>query len=61
VERVTLRRVTNPDGSSTYRGEPSDFIVGLDRPLPLSTSPDGNLVVGDYATGVIYKIVYRPG
>lgn len=58
VERVRLRAVTTPDGSITYRGEPSDFITGLDRPLPLATSPDGNLVVGDYATGVVYQVSY---
>lgn len=58
VERITLRAVTLPNGELTYRGEPSTFINGLDRPLPLATSPDGNMLVGDYATGVIYKILY---
>jgi len=61
VERVRLRAVTTPDGSITYRGEPSDFITGLDRPLPLATGPNGDLVVGDYATGVVYQVIYRPG
>jgi hypothetical protein len=42
----------------TYRGEPSPFVVGLDRPLPLAVAPNGNLLVGDYATGVIYEIAY---
>ncbi|MCC6455270.1 MAG: hypothetical protein IT328_10035 [Caldilineaceae bacterium] len=58
VERITLHSVTLHNGELTYRGEPSPFIEGLDRPLPLVTTPDGNLMVGDYATGVIYKIVY---
>lgn len=57
VERVTLTPVENATGP-TYRGQPSDFIVGLDRPLPMTTDLDGNLVVGDYATGVVYRIVY---
>ena len=58
VERISLRTETTPDGEITYRGEPSPFVVGLDRPLPLVSAPDGNMMVGDYATGVIYKISY---
>lgn len=58
VERVSLQTITAPDGSVTYRGEPSDFVTGLDRPLPLTIGPDGNLLVGDYATGVIYRVSY---
>jgi glucose/arabinose dehydrogenase len=58
VERISLRTETTPDGEITYRGEPTPFVVGLDRPLPLVSAPDGNMMVGDYATGVIYKITY---
>lgn len=58
VERITLRAETTPSGELTYRGEPSPFVVGLDRPLPLATAPNGNLLVGDYATGVVYEIMY---
>jgi glucose/arabinose dehydrogenase len=58
VERIALRAETAPDGEVTYRGEPSPFVVGLDRPLPLVTAPNGNMLVGDYATGVIYEIAY---
>lgn len=58
VERIALRAETTPDGEVTYRGEPSPFVVGLDRPLPLVTAPNGNLWVGDYATGVVYEIAY---
>lgn len=57
VERITLTPAESATGP-TYRGEPSDFIVGMDRPLPMTTDPQGNLVVGDYATGVVYRIVY---
>jgi len=57
IERVTLTPVETATGT-TYRGEPSPFIIGLDRPLPLAIAPDANLVVGDYATGVIYKVRY---
>lgn len=57
IERVTLTAVETATGT-TYRGEPTPFVAGLDRPLPMTTAPDGNLVVGDYATGVIYKVWY---
>lgn len=55
VERITLNTVETATGP-TYRGEPTTFIAGLERPLPLTLAPDGNLVVGDYSTGVVYKI-----
>jgi len=57
VERIALTPLDNESGI-TYRGEPSDFIVGLDRPLPMTTDPAGNLIVGDYATGVVYRVIY---
>ncbi len=57
VERIALRQVETSTGP-TYRGEPTTFVAGLDRPLPLTIAPDGNLIVGDYATGVIYKVRY---
>jgi hypothetical protein len=59
VERVSLRSEITPQGELTYRGEPSTFIAGLDRPLPLATTPEGNLLVGDYATGVVYEVSYQ--
>ena len=58
VEGVTLREETLPDGSMTYRGEPFDFVTELDRPLPLTVDLSGDLLVGDYATGVIYAVRY---
>ncbi len=58
VERIMLRAVETATGT-TYRGEPSTFIAGLDRPLPLATAPNGDLIVGDYATGVIYQVHYQ--
>ena len=58
VERIILRPETLADGTLIYRGEPADFITGLDRPLPLAVSPAGDLVAGDYATGVLYRVRY---
>lgn len=57
VERVALTQVETATGP-TYRGEPTTFIAGLERPLPLTLAPDGHLVVGDYSTGVVYKVQY---
>ena len=57
VERITLTPVETATGP-TYRGEPTTFIAGLERPLPLTLAPDGNLVIGDYSTGVVYKVKY---
>lgn len=57
VEQIKLTSVETATGL-TYRGEPTTFIAGLDRPLPLTTTLDGDLVVGDYATGVIYRVRY---
>lgn len=58
VERVTLTVEETATGN-TYRGEPSTFVSGLDRPLPMTTAPNGDLVIGDYATGVVYQVRYR--
>ncbi len=60
VERIALTAVES-DSGVTYRGEPAEFVGGMDRPLPLVTAPDGNLIVGDYATGVVYRIRYGGG
>ena len=57
VERIALTAVETENGV-TYRGEPSEFVGGMDRPLPLVAAPDGNMVVGDYATGVVYRVSY---
>lgn len=58
VERIVLVPETTASGS-TFRGEPSTFIEGFDRPLPMATGPDGNLIVGDYAAGIVYRVWYE--
>jgi glucose/arabinose dehydrogenase len=57
VDRIDLRPIETASGT-TYRGESSLFIGGLDRPLPLVTDANGNMLVGDYATGIIYRVRY---
>jgi hypothetical protein len=58
VERVILRAEITASGEVTYRGEAVEFIGALDRPLPLTTDLAGEMILGDYATGIIYRIRY---
>jgi glucose/arabinose dehydrogenase len=37
-------------------GEATPFLTGLSHPLPLAVSPDGSLLVGDWGTGIVYRI-----
>ena len=57
VDRIVLTEVDSPTGV-TYRGEPETFVVGLDRPLPLTVDPNGDMLIGDYSIGVIYRVSY---
>jgi glucose/arabinose dehydrogenase len=57
VDRVQLTPVESQDGR-TYQGNADVFIQGLQRPLPLNVDTDGNLLIGDYATGIIYRVRY---
>jgi glucose/arabinose dehydrogenase len=41
---------------STYTGAVSNFISGLDRPVPLILGPDGGLYIGDWGSGIIYRV-----
>jgi glucose/arabinose dehydrogenase len=51
VQRVVLSRV-----GSTYTGSVSPFLTGVHNPVPVLLGPDGALLVGDWATGTIYRI-----
>ena len=51
VQRVALTRT-----GSGYKGTAQPFLTGIQRPLPLLTTPDGALLVGDWETGKIYRI-----
>ncbi len=32
------------------------FLTGLKQPVPVVTAPDGGVLVGDWATGTIYRV-----
>jgi len=53
VERVNL---ANTDSSSPQQATP--FLSGLTNPLPVTTTPTGTLLVGDWATGTVYAITH---
>ena len=55
VDRIPLQAVETPSGL-TYRSEPSVFITGLQRPLPMTVDTSGNLLAGDYLTGILYRV-----
>ena len=57
VDRIVLTPVDSPTGI-TFKGEPETFLAGLDRPLPLAVDPNGDMLIGDYATGIIYHVSY---
>jgi hypothetical protein len=59
IERITLHAEKMPNGEITYRGDPSPFVTGFNRPLPLTKMRNGDMLIGDYATGVVYEIAYQ--
>ncbi len=52
VQRVALAQT-----GSGYRGTVAPFLTGLRNPLALAFAPDHSLLVGDWATGTIYRVV----
>jgi glucose/arabinose dehydrogenase len=51
VQRVALTKV-----GSEFRGTVEPFLTGLSHPLALTFAPDRSLLVGDWATGAIYRV-----
>ena len=45
---------------STFPTAASDFALGFASPIDVTQSPDGALLVADWATGHIFKIAFRP-
>ncbi len=52
VQQVALAKA-----GSGYRGTVRPFLTGIRNPLALALAPDHSLLVGDWATGRIYRIV----
>ena len=51
VERVTLEPV-----GATVVGKVEPFLTGLTSPMPMLLGPGGALFVGDWTTGILYRI-----
>ena len=51
VQAVALTR-TGP----TYQGSVSPLLTGIHNPLAVALAGDGSLLVGDWSTGIIYRI-----
>jgi glucose/arabinose dehydrogenase len=54
VQRVALTKA-----GSTFQGTVTPFLTGIRNPLAVAFAPDRSLLVGDWATGTIYRIVSR--
>jgi glucose/arabinose dehydrogenase len=54
VLRVALKR-----NGSSYTGTVEPFLTGFKSPLPARVTPGGALLVGDWATGTVYRIAPR--
>jgi glucose/arabinose dehydrogenase len=51
VLRVALTR-----RGSSYSGSATPYLTGIANPLAIGLAPDGSLLVGDWASGTIYRI-----
>jgi glucose/arabinose dehydrogenase len=50
-----LRVALEPDGT-TWTGTVTTFLGGLEQPVPVLSGPDGAVFVGDWGTGIVYRI-----
>lgn len=54
VQRVALTK--SGTGTAAYTGTVHPFLTGLKNPMPMIMDADGALIVGDWATGIVYAI-----
>jgi len=54
-------RVTVEETAEGPLGRVTDFALGLDNPLDVTVDRDGSLLVADYGSGKLYRIVYVGG
>jgi glucose/arabinose dehydrogenase len=54
-----VARVALVKRGSSYRGAPSVWLRGLHNPVALALALDGSVLVGDWGTGLIYRIARR--
>jgi glucose/arabinose dehydrogenase len=51
VQRVALRK-----SGGGYTGETTTFLTGFKNPLPVITTANGGVLVGDWGSGTVYEI-----
>ena len=51
-----IKQVTLTKHGSTYGGTVSTFMTGLEKPVPVVLGPDGALYVGDWGSGIVYRV-----
>jgi len=51
VLRIPLTRT-----ASGFRGSAQPFVTGIANPLPVATTRDGAVLIGDWSSGTIYRI-----
>ncbi len=51
-----IKQVTLTKHGSTYSGTVSTFMTGLEKPVPIILGPDGALYVGDWGSGIVYRV-----
>ncbi len=56
-QSAKVQQVSLAKAGSTYSGSVKPFLTGVQNPLALALAPDHSLLVGDWATGTIYRIV----
>jgi glucose/arabinose dehydrogenase len=52
----TVQRVALAADDSSVARTVTTFLRGLTNPVPVTVAPDGTLFVGDWGTGVVYRI-----
>ncbi len=59
-QTAKVARVALVQGGSGYRGgSPEAWLRGLRNPLALVLAPGGSVLVGDWGTGIVYRITRR--
>jgi glucose/arabinose dehydrogenase len=51
-----VQQVALTQSGTSYRGAVRPFLTGMEHPLAVAFAPDRSLLVGDWATGEIYRI-----
>jgi glucose/arabinose dehydrogenase len=58
-QSAKVQMVPLASAPSAYAGSARPFLTGVKNPLALALLPDGSLLVGDWDTGLIYRIRAR--